>query len=213
MSPALWWECACFFFSSRRRHTRCSRDWSSDVCSSDLNPHALRPSDPDAVLREQILVFHDARFEILAEALDVLFESVVSLVLQPADAEGMGGQARPAILFKNFQNLFAFAEAVEERRKGANVQGMRAEPQEMAGDSLQLRQDGANHAGTRRRFHDQQFFNGFAISQAAADGCDIVHAVDIGSKLLIGAVLRDFFHTSVQIPDDALPANNALAVN
>src|SRR2546422_4354159 len=25
-----------FFFSSRRRHTRCSRDWSSDVCSSDL---------------------------------------------------------------------------------------------------------------------------------------------------------------------------------
>src|SRR2546429_2249589 len=23
------------FFSSRRRHTRCSRDWSSDVCSSD----------------------------------------------------------------------------------------------------------------------------------------------------------------------------------
>src|SRR5690606_14947609 len=29
------WGC-CFFFSSRRRHTRFSRDWSSDVCSSDL---------------------------------------------------------------------------------------------------------------------------------------------------------------------------------
>src|SRR5256884_9050802 len=29
--------CFFFFFSSRRRHTRCSRDWSSDVCSSDLN--------------------------------------------------------------------------------------------------------------------------------------------------------------------------------
>src|SRR5690606_40488552 len=30
-----------FFFSSRRRHTRFSRDWSSDVCSSDLGlPHA-----------------------------------------------------------------------------------------------------------------------------------------------------------------------------
>src|SRR5690606_39492596 len=27
-----------FFFSSRRRHTRFSRDWSSDVCSSDLEP-------------------------------------------------------------------------------------------------------------------------------------------------------------------------------
>src|SRR2546421_5696076 len=26
-----------FFFSSRRRHTRSDRDWSSDVCSSDLH--------------------------------------------------------------------------------------------------------------------------------------------------------------------------------
>src|SRR5690606_10222806 len=28
-----------FFFSGRRRHTRFSRDWSSDVCSSDLDAH------------------------------------------------------------------------------------------------------------------------------------------------------------------------------
>src|SRR5207249_7674822 len=33
-----------FFFSSRRRHTRSKRDWSSDVCSSDL----LRSLDDDA---------------------------------------------------------------------------------------------------------------------------------------------------------------------
>src|SRR5207253_3980606 len=30
-----------FFFSSRRRHTRWPRDWSSDVCSSDLFSNAL----------------------------------------------------------------------------------------------------------------------------------------------------------------------------
>src|SRR3712207_7236584 len=30
------WEMFFFFFSSRRRHTRYWRDWSSDVCSSDL---------------------------------------------------------------------------------------------------------------------------------------------------------------------------------
>src|SRR5216683_5516460 len=29
--------CFFFFFSSRRRHTRSDRDWSSDVCSSDLD--------------------------------------------------------------------------------------------------------------------------------------------------------------------------------
>src|ERR1039458_5552939 len=37
-----------FFFSSRRRHTRCLSDWSSDVCSSDLArpPHRLLPEPP-----------------------------------------------------------------------------------------------------------------------------------------------------------------------
>src|SRR5699024_11309581 len=35
-----------FFFSSRRRHTRSKRDWSSDVCSSDLE--AAWPDDVPA---------------------------------------------------------------------------------------------------------------------------------------------------------------------
>src|SRR6266513_4497553 len=33
--------CYLFFFSSRRRHTRSKRDWSSDVCSSDLHPGTM----------------------------------------------------------------------------------------------------------------------------------------------------------------------------
>src|SRR5207249_5782218 len=31
-----WHQCLTYIFSSRRRHTRSKRDWSSDVCSSDL---------------------------------------------------------------------------------------------------------------------------------------------------------------------------------
>src|SRR5690606_40448257 len=38
-----------FFFSSRRRHTRFSRDWSSDVCSSDLKR---------AILQDMCIVLH-----------------------------------------------------------------------------------------------------------------------------------------------------------
>src|SRR6266542_5316317 len=37
-----------FFFSSRRRHTRCYRDWSSDVCSSDLS--RVAPAAKDGVV-------------------------------------------------------------------------------------------------------------------------------------------------------------------
>src|SRR3712207_7905483 len=40
-----------FFFSSRRRHTRYWRDWSSDVCSSDLvDRHRLLDDGVDVVL-------------------------------------------------------------------------------------------------------------------------------------------------------------------
>src|SRR5206468_8472561 len=35
-----------FFFSSRRRHTRSDRDWSSDVCSSDLDQSQRGECDP-----------------------------------------------------------------------------------------------------------------------------------------------------------------------
>src|SRR5690606_39409448 len=38
-----------FFFSSRRRHTRFSRDWSSDVCSSDLSATHLLGDAPNFV--------------------------------------------------------------------------------------------------------------------------------------------------------------------
>src|SRR5437660_4421907 len=42
--------CLFFFFSSRRRHTRWPRDWSSDVCSSDLKQTAWGESVAEAIL-------------------------------------------------------------------------------------------------------------------------------------------------------------------
>src|SRR5204862_3699557 len=45
-----------FFFSSRRRHTRSLRDWSSDVCSSDLSamPHSGQASRCDSTFAWKI---------------------------------------------------------------------------------------------------------------------------------------------------------------
>src|SRR2546429_1202107 len=51
------------FFSSRRRHTRCSRDWSSDVCSSDLHRvEVLDGADDDDVVGA---VAHHLQLELL----------------------------------------------------------------------------------------------------------------------------------------------------
>src|SRR2546429_7306952 len=54
-----------FFFSSRRRHTRCSRDWSSDVCSSDLIRKIIRAwsRSPPPALRRLSTTFSQARIK------------------------------------------------------------------------------------------------------------------------------------------------------
>src|SRR2546422_5578018 len=63
-----------FFFSSRRRHTRCSRDWSSDVCSSDLGQVYLWKKEHERAIAEAEravgLAPNDAdSYETLAEVL------------------------------------------------------------------------------------------------------------------------------------------------
>src|SRR3712207_7887117 len=68
------------FFSSRRRHTRYWRDWSSDVCSSDLAKGEV------AALAETI--------NAMTDTLNVFAEQV-STVAREVGVEGkLGGQAR-----------------------------------------------------------------------------------------------------------------------
>src|SRR5690625_6269996 len=47
-----------FFFSSRRRHTRWPRDWSSDVCSSDLFTRPRSWSGMIRWRRDTVITFH-----------------------------------------------------------------------------------------------------------------------------------------------------------
>src|SRR5690606_7121302 len=57
-----------FFFSSRRRHTRFSRDWSSDVCSSDLDivPKRAALRAAQHALDRRPIACKGARFEVFA---------------------------------------------------------------------------------------------------------------------------------------------------
>src|SRR5690606_40026108 len=83
-----------FFFSSRRRHTIFSRDWSSDVCSSDLeclyliSPHNLnvRPlviSDKDILTVE--IESRSSTFLLSCDSRTVDLESSVKLTIAKAD--------------------------------------------------------------------------------------------------------------------------------
>src|SRR5262249_555112 len=115
-------------------------------------------------------------------------------------------------LLKNLQNLFSISERVEERRHRANIESMRAKPQLMAGDSVQLRQNDANKVGAGRSFNVEQLFNGLAVAQAIRDRRHIIHTVHVWIEHRVSAVLGDFLHASMQIGDDAFRAQYLLAV-
>src|SRR5699024_11811350 len=62
-----------FFFSSRRRHTRSKRDWSSDVCSSDLlleENKSLKSKISD--LKRDVSLIYESTKEFLKERTDGL---------------------------------------------------------------------------------------------------------------------------------------------
>src|SRR6266508_6209569 len=73
-----------FFFSSRRRHTRWPRDWSSDVCSSDLEEDA--GEDVNLVVADELPVLRDRRgrvsLGVLLEQLDLAAARLVVDLLQ-----------------------------------------------------------------------------------------------------------------------------------
>src|SRR5215813_6942941 len=77
----------CFFFSSRRRHTRCGRDWSSDVCSSDLAP-------VDGGLAVKLNA--SAELELVRGVVDLL----PRLGEVALDGEAAGADARPCLVLE-----------------------------------------------------------------------------------------------------------------
>src|SRR5215475_16079674 len=106
-----------FFFSSRRRHTRFSRDWSSDVCSSDL---VLKYDD---VLNRQRQVIYGERHTVLEgadlqEQIRQMIDEVVTAYVGGATSEGFPEEWDLDQLWTAFRNLYhpdlTVAEVVEE---------------------------------------------------------------------------------------------------
>src|SRR5207253_6133272 len=94
-----------FFFSSRRRHTRWPRDWSSDVCSSDL-PRAGR------------IYGHQLRKVARLAAAEIVGQAGDLPELVAVDAPRSGGEAdvEPAV---------TLLVRSEERRVGKDCRSMR----------------------------------------------------------------------------------------
>src|SRR5690625_6577432 len=111
-----------FFFSSRRRHTRWPRDWSSDVCSSDLNePLGTGKDGQDVYLRDI--------WPSPADIDAVIASSVSQDMFEEDYADVFAGDDRWRALPTPEGDTFAWDPASTYVRKPPYFEGMTAEPQ------------------------------------------------------------------------------------
>src|SRR3989449_2659044 len=96
-----------FFFSSRRRHTRCSRDWSSDVCSSDLGSGFTFASADGEFL---VLLF-DFKLDVQKYFATRVGVPMANKTLADAIAFNDANAATEMPYF--FQEIFQFSEAMD----------------------------------------------------------------------------------------------------
>src|SRR5690625_5391358 len=84
-----------FFFSSRRRHTIWPRDWSSDVCSSDLRVQSAAPSPSNAPGTAMDLVLIEAlKVDTVIGVYDWERTMTQTLVLDRSEERRVGREGR-----------------------------------------------------------------------------------------------------------------------
>src|SRR5690606_40282972 len=91
------------FFSSRRRHTRFSRDWSSDVCSSDLTGCICSAGRPHATAEKNIMY----TYIVLLKGINVGGHKKVPMAA-----------LRDILSRVGFENVKTYIQRSEERRVG-----------------------------------------------------------------------------------------------
>ncbi len=156
---------------------------------------------PDPVVGEQFFVLIDARREDIDEVLHALLPAARMRQRQAADAEIAGHHALPREHLEDAQNLFALAEAVEEDAHRADVDGVRAQPHQMAVQAREFRQHHARPLRERRNFEAQQLFRRQAVHQVVRKRRQVVDAVRQRHALLIGLDLEFLFDAGMQIAD------------
>ncbi len=147
------------------------------------------------------------------ECLDAIEEIQRRLHGEAADAEVAGHHALAGYRLKEPENLFALAEGVEEDGEGANVHGVRAEPDEVRIEAAELGEQNANPLGALGDFEAEKLFDGQAVAEIVGERIEIVDAIGERNDLLIELGLAGFLDAGVQIADLRPNADDDFAVD
>ena len=185
---------------------------SVDRVGSGNHADALGPLQPDPVVREKLFVLLDLLRHDLAELEDLLVPARRDIERQTADPHGVVGEPRAAHLLEQIENQLALAERVEEHRHRADVHCVRADPQAVARDSLQLAQNRPHVPRAPRHFDRHQLLDGLAVADIVRGRCHVVHPIGEQDDLRPVAILAQLLDAAVQVADHDVAVDDVLAV-
>ena len=174
--------------------------------------HVFGPGHPDPVPLQQRVIFLHVFGKRLQKPAQAFNQFRGQVAVYSPDSIIIQRQPRAAELFKKIQQDFPFAKRPEEHRHGPDIQGLRAQPEEVADDALHFGHDRADVLGPLRYRHADQFFNGAHVGIVVRHGAHIIQAIRMRNDLHVMEAFGEFFDAAMQIPQIGNGFGHSLAV-
>jgi hypothetical protein len=181
-----------------------------------LGEHAdtLGAALPHVVVGQQVLEHVDALGEPIEERLDRLMEPHRQVLAQAADPQVAGEQAEAGDQLVDVEEQLALLQAVQQDGDGADFHPVRAEPDQVAGEPVQLGEEHADvgHPLRHLRLEAEQLLDGEDVAERVRLRPQVVHALDERDHLLPLLRLGGLLDAGVEIADGRQSGDDALAV-
>eukprot|EP00053_Salpingoeca_punica_P008372 m.75267 g.75267 ORF g.75267 m.75267 type:complete len:437 (+) comp14572_c0_seq1:246-1556(+) len=167
---------------------------------------------PDAVAGQQLLHLVNALRELLGKLVDVLQETQRQVQGDAArpDIGGMHACAGDALV--ELHHLLALLEHPEERRGGADVEGVCGDGHDVVEQAGDLGEESADVLGAERDLDVEQFLHGERVGLLVGHHGDVVQTVKVGQRLEVGLVLDQLLRAAVQKSDVRIGVADNLAI-
>ena len=138
-------------------------------------------------------------------------EPVRQILAQPADADVAREHPEAGQHLVDVEELLPLAEAVHHHRDGADFERVGREPDEVAGEALQLGDEHADVLHALGHLDVEQPLDREAERQAVGLGAEVVHPLDERDDLLPLLLLGGLLDAGVQVADRGVGGDDGLA--
>src|SRR5258708_776275 len=160
---------------------------------------ALCAVNPEWVIDQQRFVVIDLAGEIVHKLLERGYKFIGDVAPQATGPEVAAHHALPRNHLEHVQDHFTFTEAIQEYTHRAEVEGMGSQPDQMAIDARQFRQNHSNHLRTFRHIEVCQLFDSHAVHKVVAHRVQVIDAIRHDHGLFPGLRLHVLFDARMEV--------------